>query len=45
MMAVITPERALAIQPLAASFKLGPSPPQSISEDAGPHDLLVICQI
>ncbi len=44
MRAVVTPECALAIQQLAASFKLfiqSPSPSQSVSKDAGPDGLSV----
>ncbi len=42
MRAVVTPEHALAIQQLAASFKLRvPLPPQNILEDAGPHGLSI----
>ncbi len=37
MRAVIAPERALAIQKLAATFKSHRSPTQSVSENAGPH--------
>ncbi len=37
MRAVIAPERALAIQKLAATFKRHRSPTQSVSENAGPY--------